>query len=291
MVADLKESLHWHKLRTKAFEAQICAAFEHFRSISIEPLLIKGWLAARNYPKDHPRYFTDIDLAVSSEDYADACELLEVPEVNRLGIDLHEGFRHLDSLAWDEMVGRSEIIEIDEVGLRVPCAEDHLRILCVHWLCDGGAYKERLWDIYCAVSNRPTSFDWEKCLSVVSENRREWIICTIGLAHKYLDLWIDDLPFADEAKNIPAWMIKCIEKEWATDVRLIPLRLSLGKGKAFIEQIRKRMPPNPIQATIEMEGSFFKKPRIYYQIGSALRRTVPSIRRTIPALIRRQTKS
>jgi hypothetical protein len=163
--------------------------------------------------------------------------------------------------------------------VRVLSPEDHLRILVVHWLTDGGAYKERLWDIVYLLENRESDFDWEKCLMQVGENRRRWIVCVIGAARKYLGLKVDGFPFASETTDLPEWFVRALEKEWASDVRLLPLRSVLADRREFWRQIRKRIPPNPIQATVEMEGSFDSYVRFQYQIGSIFWRFFPSLKR------------
>jgi len=147
-------------------------------------------------------------------------------------------------------------INVDGESVRIPSDEDHLRILAVHWLNDGGVRKERLWDIYYAVANRRESFDWEKCFGCVSDVRRRWIISAIGLAHKYLELDLTGLPFADEAKDLPGWLIKTVEGEWRNGVRLRSLHTCLREPRELFRQIRKRLPPNAVEATIEMEGQF-----------------------------------
>ncbi|MBX3294377.1 MAG: hypothetical protein KF762_01465 [Acidobacteria bacterium] len=187
----------------------------------------------------------------------------------------------MDTLPFETLYDKRREVLIDGNLITFPSAEDHLRIMAVHWLTDGGEYKERLWDIYYAVANRPADFDWNKCLDVVSPTRRKWVITTIGLAHKYLGLEIDDLPFADEAKQIPKWITDTLELEWAREVRLIPLRIAYRKPRMLIEQIRKRLPPNPITATIDMEGEFDDSPRIRYQLGSIAKRIPPSIMRFV----------
>jgi hypothetical protein len=144
---------------------------------------------------------------------------------------------------------------------------------------DGGARKDRLWDIYYAVKNRRVSFDWDRCLRVVGERRRKWTVVTIGLAHKYLGLTLEDTPIAGEAKDIPKWLINSLEAEWGSDVRLTPIGHNLRDGKMLLKQIIKRIPPNPIQATVDMEGAFDNRPRIFYQIGDTVYRSGLSAKR------------
>lgn len=278
----------WHILTRKKFELQIVDAFEYFRQHRIEPILIKGWVAARLYPPGVHRPFVDIDLAVSSADYESARALLGTEFGSRLGIDLHREFRHHDTKAWKDVYKDSHMVLLNGVGIRVPNAEDHLRMLCVHWLNDGGAYKDRLWDIYYAVQNQPEEFDWDRCLSPVSKIRQQWIVATIGLAHKYLRLEIDHLPFAERAKQLPSWLTSAVEGEWKAGIPLRPLQASLNDWKALTAQIRKRIPPNPVQATIEMEGSFESRSRLYYQLGTMFIRAVPSLKRIFGMIARKR---
>lgn len=284
----LSDDVRWSLLNTKKFEAQIAGAFSYFRDGGIEPILVKGWAAARSYPPAVPRYFSDLDLAVSPSDYKTARSWIEALGENKYGIDLHKGFRHLDALPWDNLFENSQLIDVDGVGIRVLRPEDHLRVLCVHWLGNGGDEKDRLWDIYYAIENRPESFDWNRCLNSVSDIRREWVVITIGLAHKYLGLHIDDLPFADRAKRFPSWLIPALEKEWNSEARLRSLHLCFNDRRVLWTQIKKRFQPNPIQATIDMEGAFDEGSRLYYQAGSIVKRTLPSIKRIFNAAMRKQ---
>ena len=92
------------------------------------------------------------------------------------------------------------------------------------------------------------------------------------------------MAFVEETKNIPVWLIKALEKEWSTDVWLRPIHTILRDKKELWAQIKKRFPPNAIQATIDMEGSFDNRSRIYYQIGSIFVRIKPSIKRIYDVL-------
>jgi hypothetical protein len=274
-----QNDFYWLTLQNRVNELKISEAFRFMESEGFRPVLIKGWSIARYYPEIWRRRFIDIDLCVAPEDFERAKNLLETPEGLKRNIDLHKGLRHLDTVAWENLFDNSETLEIENTKIRTLRAEDHLRVLCVHWLTDGGAYKDRLRDIYYLVKNRPDNFDWDRCLNIVSAKRRKWIVCCIGLAHKYMGLDLQDTPIAAEAENIPGWLIKTIEREWRTEVKLKPLQNCLHDRRLFWRQIKKRIPPNPIQATIELEGDFNDNPRAFYQIASVFTRFFPAVRR------------
>lgn len=273
----MKPDWRWHLIQLRFQEHKIVKAFELFRRHNIEPVLIKGWAAAANYPLRQQRISVDIDLCVAPRDYKQAQKILKDEAENRLSVDLHCGLRHLDTVEWDDLFAGTRLFKLQETSVRVLRPEDHLRILCVHWLNDGGANKERLSDIFYAVENRPPDFDWKRCLETVDRKRRKWIVCALGLAHRYLGLDLESSPCAAEAKVIPRWVIETIEKEWAEENPLKSLRSCLSDRREFFRQLRKRFPPNPIQATVEVNGDFDDKPRIFYQLADVVIRIKPSL--------------
>ncbi len=285
--SEKSEGMDFQRLNTltyKVYEYHLEKAWMRFENAGFKPILIKGWAAAQFYTEPIKRRYNDIDLIIEPDKYDEAMEFLESFNENT-AIDLHKGARQLDSLSYESLYANSQTIKCGKTEVRVLRPEDHLRVLCVHWLTDGGAYKIRLWDIYYAVKNRPEDFDWERCLNEISPTRRKWIVCTIGLACKYLGLNVEDTPIAVEVKNIPQWLIKTVEKEWKSDVKLVPLHYFLHDKKNLFRQIKKRIPPNPIQATIDMEGEFDNRTRIFYQIGDIFFRLTPSIKRIAKSLI------
>ena len=270
------------------YEKKLTETWKIFTENSIEILVIKGWAAAANYPEPWNRPLGDIDFAVKPEDYPRALEIKE--SFNLSIVDLHCGLRSLDTVNWDELYERAESVQCMESAIFVLSSEDHLRVLCNHWLIDGGINREKLWDIYFAVAIRPKNFDWEKCLGAVSSTRQKWIIYTIGLAHKYLALDIEDIPFKQEAKNIPAWLIKTLEKEWESNVKFQYLDSCLDDPLQFFHQLKKRFPPNSIQATIMSEGEFDDKSRFPFQVRYLWQRTVPTICRLVQTIFQKYMK-
>ncbi len=267
----------WSLIRNKASEVRACTAFDIFRHHGIEPILIKGISAGQFYPTSKFRDSVDMDLAVTSADFDQATVIVASPEAKGLAIDLHRELRHLDTLPWSDLFLHSELITFETGTVRVLRPEDHLRVLCVHWLTDGGANKDRLWDIYYLIANRRPDFDWDRFLNTVDTKRRRWLICTIGLAQRFLDLDLTDTPVAEAKIDLPLWMISTVEKEWLDDTPLRGLYASMDDRKMFWKQVKKRLPPNPIAATVLVNGSFDAKTRVFYQIGTTLERIGPSI--------------
>jgi hypothetical protein len=260
-------------------------AFEWFRRREIEPILIKGWLASQNYPINHFRHFGDIDLIIPSETPRKIAKEVESKFAEE--VDLHFGLRNHDTFSYKELFRNSQTKKLLN-GFEIRCAspEDHLRIMAVHWLNDGGIAKTKLWDIYYAVVNRYDDFNWQKCLNVVSPIRRKWILTVISLCHFYLDLPINDLPFAEEIKEpdfVPKWVFETLDREWNTHIPLIPLTNSFGSLTLLIRQIRKRINPNPIQSAIYSNSAIDDSSRIPSHIKATYLRAlnIPSVTITL----------
>lgn len=275
MIREMEENENdrrWLILSAKLSEEKLKSAFRLFRENGVEPILIKGWAAAREYPAKHERVFSDIDLSVAPSVYEKGLIIVSSEEGSKLNVDLHCGLRHLDTVVWEKLFQNSKIILLDDVPIRILSAEDHLRVLCVHWLTDGGAFKERLLDIYYLLQNNAENFDWDACFGAIDENRRDWIVKTIGVVKRYYGLDTSRMPFAADLDVIPEWFINELEREWASETRLVNILAVINNKKEFWRQFKKRMRPNAIQATVYMEGKFDESSRVYYHAGSFLKR-------------------
>jgi hypothetical protein len=105
-----------------------------------------------------------------------------------------------------------------------------------------------------------------------------------------MGLELDGIPFAEEAKALPPWVTRSLEKEWTRNIEIRGLETQLKNPRSLLQQIKKRIPPNPIQSTILCEGDFDSGhvSRIRYQLLNMVRRLVPSIRRVSAALSEKQ---
>ena len=146
-------------LTYKVHEYHLEKAWIRFENAGFKPILIKGWAAAQFYTEPFKRRYNDIDLIIEPDKYDEAIKFLESFN-EKISIDLHKGARQLDSLSYENLYANTKVLKCGETEIRVLRPEDHLRVLCVHWLMDGGAKRDKLWDIYYAVNNRSKDFDW-----------------------------------------------------------------------------------------------------------------------------------
>ena len=276
-LGQLDDAMRWNLLQARMSEGKARAAFELLRAHDIEPILIKGIAAGQWYPPLEPRVSLDTDLAVSSGDYQLATEIVASDAADGLAIDLHCELRHLDTLSWDDLVARSTL---NPEGLRFLSPEDHLRVICIHWLTDGARDRSRLWDIYHAIDKRPQDFDWDRFINSVSSRRQRWLSCAVGMAERYLGLELRGTPLAGAGADIPRWFTQTAEAEWASE-RIRPLDTVLHDRAALFRQLMRRMRPNPIWATVQMEGSFDARTRVFYRLGSFFTRAMPGYRRIV----------
>ncbi len=271
--SQLEQAHRMHALKAAIHERDICEVLALLRARGIEPVLVKGWAVARLYNHKGLRPYGDIDLCVRPEEYAAARACLLSNEEKRYNVDLHRGFEKFDKAAWDELWSRTKILEMKGAPVRVLCYEDHLRLLCFHFLREGAWRPLWLCDVAVMIEGRAKDFDWDLC---TAEDRKGWVACTVALAGKLLEANVEDVPARACANRLPGWLVPSVLKAWE-------VRAMQERHKAPINSVR-RYPiyalkglayhwPNPIEGTINMNGSFNEWPRLPFQIGDCLART------------------
>jgi hypothetical protein len=175
----------------------------------------------------------------------------------------------LDTLSFNELFSRSYEVELEGVPIRVLADEDNLRITAVHWLTDGGVNKEKLWDIFYLVKNRKNDFDWVRCLESNGPIRKTWVLAAIATARDHLELDVTDLPGEAREFKLPKWYRHTLEKEWRLGpyTRRILSTVIMRPGLLF-EQLRRKLPPNRIAATIDTETFIDDSSRLPAQMRS-----------------------
>jgi hypothetical protein len=276
----LHQAYRLQVLQSAIHEEKIKTVFRLLRESSIEPMLVKGWAAASLYPERALRPYGDIDLCVRPSDYKTAAALLAGPEATGCWVDLHSGFSELKDRSFDQLFERSRLLALDSEHVRVLSGEDHLGLLAVHFLKHGAWRPLWLCDIGAALESSPTSFDWDTCLGR-DKRRAGWIACAIGLAHRFLGARLHDLPLSIRNQKLPDWLIHNILKQWEKPFAInqppmshpLPMMNHIRHPAGFWKGLRDRW-PNPIIATISVNGRLNRAPRLPYQLGNCVSRLV-----------------
>jgi len=274
----LHEAYRLQTLQSAIHEEKIKTVFRLLRESSIEPILVKGWAAAGLYPDRALRPYGDIDLLVRPSDYKVAAALLAGPEAAGCWVDLHHGFDELKGRKFDQLFERSRLVDLGDDYVRVLSAEDHLALLAIHLLKHGAWRPLWLCDIGAAVESLPPNFSWDVCLGR-KKPRADWIVSAIGLANRLLAARIDHLPIAGEANRLPKWLVAAVLKQWQNPYAIdqppmrhpAPMANYLRHPSGLLNGLKQRW-PDPILATISVNGKLSNMPRLPYQLVNCISR-------------------
>ncbi len=264
-------------LQAAIHQTKVEKVLRSFRSSNVEPILIKGWAIARCYPQPGLRPYGDIDLLVRPEDYSIASSLATSDELRDCRIDLHPGAFELADRPIADLFARSTLVSCGAVQTRVLCDEDHLALLAVHFLKHAGWRPLWLCDVGLLLESMSEDFDWGVCLGA-DKRRVNWILSVVGLARELLGASIKDERIAAQA-SVPAWVIESVLINWEQPFtskhephnHLAPMRAYLRSPRGVMADLRRRW-PDPILATISVNGVFGKRRRVRYQLQNCLQR-------------------
>jgi hypothetical protein len=281
---ELHQAYRMHTLHVALKELEIAHVFTHLRTQGLEPLMGKGWVIARQYPEPGLRPFGDIDFYVPREQYAAYQAALKTAQV--FDLDLHQGAAELDDRSFDTLYGHSQSELLGETEVRMLGPEDHLRLLCLHFLREGALRPLWLCDIAVAITKLPPDFDWDYFLSG-NARRTEWVISTLRLAHQLLGVPIETLPLTARASSLPRWMVPTVLKLWGrgkvTKGRRMLMAAYLKHPAGVMQALRERW-PNAIEATVGTKAPLNNWPRWPFQLGECIMRTA-GFARQLPHLM------
>jgi hypothetical protein len=273
-LAYFKEAYRKHTIESAVHEVNIRDAFRRLRAAKIEPILFKGWALARLYPEEGLRPYGDLDLWMRAQDlerFSD--DLRAEPDYC---IEPHVSFYPQYARSFEEIMDHSQLVPLNDIQVRVPGDEDHLRFICLHFLYHGGWRPLWLCDIALMTERAGPGFDWDLCLRG-DRKHADWIACAIGLAHELLGAEVNGTPVDKGAGGLPHWLIPAVLKQWEK-----------GGGMSFAENLSFSLPRrllnpralmralrdhwrNPVQASVEMNAWFNDAPRLPLQFGSAIK--------------------
>ncbi len=248
-------------------------AVRALRAAGIEPLLGRGAAAAVAYPEPGLRPYGDVDLHVPQEAAGDAREALR-RRPPCLHVDLHAGFGPLNDRPANELLRRSRKVDLEGHAIRVFGAEDHLRLLGLHFLKHGGWRPLWLCDIAALLEAEGSSLDWGYFGSG-DERRTDAVARVLTLAGELLGARLDSVPRELASRRPPRWMTEQVLRAWGNPDFVPhgcrrPIARTRGAGE-ILRGLRQRW-PNGVEATAARGAWFDAGPRLPLQLAECLAR-------------------
>jgi hypothetical protein len=267
-----EELRHAHRLNTILSALQqegITKAFATLRRDGVEPVLLKGWSAARLYPDPGLRPPGDIDLFVRPEQRARARALFGVNGLSHYDFDLkHTELDSLDARAREAIYSRTTLVDLSGTNVRLLGSEDQLGFLCAHLMRHGARRPAWLCDVALALENLPADFDWKRCLGD-DRHSAALVTCAIKLAATLLGARLDQVPLFVKNSPLPRWLVPAVVKSWGespyatrdSDV----MSISLRDPRRIARAISARW-TEPVEASVRTRAPANDLPRLPFQL-------------------------
>jgi hypothetical protein len=275
--AVLHHAYRLQSLQSDIHEQKIEKVFRLLRHAGVEGVLAKGWATAGLYSMRALRPFGDIDICVTPENFSAARDLFRAPEAEDCWVDLHQDFSEIGNRKVEQLFERARAVKLGAEQVQILGLEDQLALSAIHLLKHGAWRPLWLCDIAVIVESLPEGFNWETCLGA-DKTRAKWIMCAIGLARELLEADLAKVPSFAKSE-VPRWLIENVLKQWAKPFagnqppmsHPIPMADLLKNPARLPEGLRQRW-PNPILATISVNGDFNNFPRLPYQLANCVTR-------------------
>ena len=283
---ELKNAFRVQTIHARLHEHRLLRALEMFESEDIRPLVAKGWAIARLYPRIGLRPYGDLDLYVAPGRHGPAERVLAAHDHELLRVDLHRGFPHLGR-PWEEIEERSEDVPLGTTRVGVPGPEDHLSLLCTHFLFHGAWRPLWLCDVALLIEELPPGFDWDYVMKLPAREAEQVRLVAL-LAHRVLGASLDRTPWSPKAR-VPRWLPEATLRAWGRGGHYsLTTRVALTEleARAVLRALRVRW-PNPIEATVRWHAPFNAAPRLPLQLVDVAVRAGRALLASPPVIARR----
>jgi Uncharacterised nucleotidyltransferase len=262
----LQDTWRMQALHGALLEERLAVAAARLHAASLSPLLAKGWAIARRYPRPGLRPYGDIDVYVRPSDYAAARAVVDT--LPGIAVDLHRGLPDLDERVHDTVLARARWETTGGVAVRVLSLEDHLRLLCRHFLRHGAARPVWLCDVALLVETCGRDLDWNLVLDGAAR-RRDAILAALAMARVLLGADLGDTPAA-RVDDLPAWIVPTVLKQWGDAVgHREPLAIFLSRPRGFGAELRRHW-PNGLEASAALDAPFDGRARFPFQLAHVI---------------------
>jgi hypothetical protein len=269
---ELQQSYRLHAIESLLHERQLARIMGRLHGAGVEPLLGRGWAAARHYPEAGLRPYRNFDLYVGAAQQAAARAALEGEQA---GVVLNVASAELNDRSWSLLNERAQSVPLGGGQVRVFGPEDHLRLLALQMFRRGACRPLWLCDVAAILETSAATFDWAHFLSG-DRRRTDWVGCALVLARDLIGADLAGGPPVVTSRVLPHWLVNTTLRQWS-DVppaapRPAPAVSRLAAPQAALRALRAGW-PNGIEATVGVRGPFNAIPRLPFQLAECVSRT------------------
>jgi hypothetical protein len=270
----LQQAYRLHAVESLLHERQLVRVLARLHAAGVEPLLGRGWAAARHYPEAGVRPYRNFDLYVGAAQQQAARAALEDEQAR---VALTVGCAELNDRPWSVLNERAQSVALPGGQVRVFGPEDHVRLLSLHMFRHGACQPLWLCDVAAIVESTSATFDWAHFLSG-DRRRTEWACSALVLARDLLGADLTGAPPPVTARSLPQWIVSTTLRQWserpAEAVRpgREPFVARLARPQDALRALRARW-PNGIEATVGLGSPFNAIPRFPFQLAECVSRT------------------
>jgi hypothetical protein len=278
----LHQAARTYALRAALNSRQLAELTRAMRAAEAEPLLFKGWAAARLYAEPALRPLGDVDLCVRPAHRDVALVVVRAfAASDHPYVDLHSSFPDLPDRSLDEVFAHSRLVPLDDVEIRVLSPEDHLRCVALHFFRHAATRPLSLCDIGAALESIPPDFDWEYCLRG-DVRLTDRVVRAMGLAATLLGARLPASVLVAHAESLPRWLVRAVLRQWGSPSYEHyvnrPLIECLRRRGEVIPALRRRW-PSAIQLTVDHGATIGAFPPLALQLWTTFSHTLGFARR------------
>jgi hypothetical protein len=278
----LRQAARIYALRAAVGSRQLAELAHALQSTGVDPLLFKGWAAARLYAEPALRPFGDVDVCVRPTHRNTALEVVRaLAGDNRSYVDLHISLPDLPDRPLDEVLTRSRLVAVGGAEIRALCPEDHLRCLALHFFRHGATRPLSLCDIGAAMESSSSNFDWDYCLRGDAP-LTNYVVVAMKLTSGLLGARLPASAPLMDATSLPRWLTRAVLRQWGSrsyDTYVNrPLMECLRSRGDVMPALRRRW-PSAVQLTVDRHAPIGTYPPLWLQVGTVVSQALGFARR------------
>lgn len=287
----LRDAFRIQALAVRILEHQLLEVLAFFRAHGLEPVVVKGWSVGRLYPHSAFRPYGDLDLWFLPEHSAQALDLwIDAPHP-QAPVEIHDSLPHLPDRDPREVFGRTRLVPLDGVPVRVLAPEDQLRLSALHALGHGLASPLWLVDLAVLIETEgmpAPRLRWD----LVLEGDRwlaEGVSLALLLARDLLQAPLTEAGAPAEVvgseRSPVRWAKKAALQAMGTERHYMdpdtPDPESALSSPRTLFTVARRRWANPLEATYRLKAPWNVLPRFPIQTADYLRRSLDLLLRVL----------